>query len=106
MSRSNHYRICEGHSHNRVFQGECPYHNGWFYAPVRYGEAREILGRRTWRRKTRYPYGIKRNMDGPPSWWWRAEHKHARAVYRQMMFRSEDPALPRERDLIDLWGWY
>lgn len=34
------------------------------------------------------------------------EHKYARSVYRQLMQRSEDPILPDDKKLINLWGWY
>lgn len=96
MSQTNHYWIC-----NRTTpEGFC-WCSGRNHKPTR-----EILGRRNWKRKTRWEYGLKRNMTGPPRWWWKAEHARARRIYKELMFGSDDPVLPRERDLIDLWGWY
>lgn len=115
MSRSLHYRFCEKCRREQV----CPRHE-WrheelgdkysWYVPKNetpQGEAKEILGRRNWKRKPRWPwFSIKSFISPPPRWWWHEAHAKARQKYKQMMLRSEDPALPRERDLIDLWGWY
>lgn len=87
MSRSNHYRTTRWEPEAKPF--------------------RKIVGRRNWERKPRWPkYALGSAMNPPPRWWWRAEHSKARATYRQMMLRSDDPALPTEKELIDLWGWY
>ena len=67
---------------------------------------RSIDGRRPWKRKSRYPSWMRGQLGRPSRWWWKNQHSRARAVYRQMMFRSNDPVLPREQDLIDLYSWY
>lgn len=66
-----------------------------------------IDGRRPWIRKTRYPkHSSKSYMSGPPRWWWKEQHAKVRQIHRQMMIHEEDPALPDEKDLINLWEWY
>lgn len=110
MSRTNHYRLCGCAS---TAEPSCWYHlkygfedDGWMSYRT-FKPTREIAGRRTWIREMRYPkHSPKQWHSGPPRWWWQEQHAKARATYRQMMLRSDDPALPRERDLIDLWGWY
>ena len=101
MSRSNNYRICERCTADQA----CWLHErgGFNY---QHKPEREILARRTWKRKGLYRLGPKRYHNGPPRWWWQEKHAKARAIYRQIMHREEDPVLPRERDLIDLWDWY
>jgi len=103
MSRSNHYRLCEDCTVDEL----CERHSSWSgYRYYNHKPVRLIAARRPWTRKSRYPIGsIKRFMGGPPRWWWQEQHSRARAIYRRMM-RDEDPALPREQELIDLWGWY
>jgi hypothetical protein len=102
MSRTNHYRICD----KCTTEEPCERHNirRYYY---NHKPIREILGRRTWRRKQRYPeFSIKGFMNGPPRWWWQDEHSKARALYRRLMHRDDDPVLPPENKIIDLWGWY
>lgn len=104
MSRSNHYRLC----YKCTEETRCYFHE----EPRIWGKrsfflAKKILGRRPWHRKARYPrHSIKEFHSPPPRWWWQEQHSRARATYRRLMQRSEDPALPRERDLINLWMWY
>jgi hypothetical protein len=102
MSRTNHYRLCN----KCTVEPEC-----WLcQSPWRatgFKPRRAIDGRRPWKRDGRFPaHSFKSHHNGPPRWWWQEKHAIARAKYRQMMLRDEDPALPRERDLIDLWSWY
>lgn len=102
MSRTNHYRLCGCREGEPI----CYIHNVYGFDPG-YKPVREILGRRNWRRKTRFPkYSVKSFHEGPPRWWWQEKHSTARAIYRTLMRGAEDPVLPREQDLIDLWGWY
>jgi hypothetical protein len=87
MSRSNHYRESFWNP------GEKPF--------------REIAGRRNWTRKQRWPkYSLGSFHSRPSRWWWQEQHARARAIYRQLILHSDDPVLPREQDLIDLYGWY
>lgn len=102
MSRSNHYRICES-----CTLGEpCWFHSRGSFAyshkPIRF-----IEGRRNWERKQRYPkFSIKAWHNGPPRWWWQEKHAKVRQILRQMMLHEEDPALPSEKVLTNLWDWY
>lgn len=101
MSRTNHYRLCDECTVERL----CWCHERWsnyVYKPIR-----EIIGRRNWKRKDRWPYFSPKHAHGaPPRWWWQEQHSRARAMYRQMMHRDEDPSLPAEKRLIDMWDWY
>jgi hypothetical protein len=104
MSRSNHYRICEECTQDET----CWRHTSTVYWGRSYihKPIREIAARRTWKRKQRYPkYSVKSFRSAPPRWWWQEQHSRARAVYRQIL-RDEDPVLPPEKKLIDLWDWY
>lgn len=86
MSRTNHYRLWSAYESK---------------------PEREILGRRNWNRESRWPkFSMGSYHRPPPRWWWQEQHSHARAVYRQMIHHDEDPALPPEKYLIDLSGWY
>ena len=88
MSRTNHYRIWSKYDHN--------------YIPER-----EVLGRRNWFRRAGYSkYGPKSYHNPPPRWWWQEQHARVRQIYKQMMIREEDPALPSDKKIINLWGWY
>ena len=98
MSRSNHYRLC----HDCTAETRCKYPD-WHPAFL----PKEMAGRRPWKRKARFPkFAGNKRWHNPPPRWWQEQHAQARAKFRQMMQRSEDPALPRERDLINLWAWY
>ena len=102
MSRTNHYRLCdECTAEQFCWLHERP------YSSYEHKPQREILGRRNWTRHSRWPDfspGVHHNP--PPRWWWHEQHARARSIYRQMLRREEDPALPPEKYLIDLWGWY
>lgn len=100
MSRSNHYRLCDKCGAELCERHRSPW-SRYVHKPIR-----TVIGRRTWERKSRYPdHSVKAWHSGPPRWWWQEKHSTARAIYRALM-REEDPALPREKDLIDLWSWY
>lgn len=60
------------------------------------------------RRQRRFPnFSIKSWHRGPPAWWWRDQHRRARAIQRREMLRMpDDPVITPDRKLIDLWGWY
>jgi hypothetical protein len=113
MSRSNHYIICE----ECTVDVPCGRHKPWSYTAwnkqtvyvtyLKHKPARVIAARRTWERKGRWPQwspGIHHSR--PPRWWWQNQHAKARRIFSQMMRRSDDPALPAEKELIDLYGWY
>lgn len=103
MSRSNHYRICEDCSVARI----CERHQSWSRrAYYKHKPERFIAGRRPWVRRSRFRFSPKSHHDGPSRWWWQEQHAKARQFYRREMQRSDDPVMPREQDLIDLWGWY
>jgi len=99
MSRSNHL-----------------YYPPWDFASTSPGayervykiKTKFILGRRSYKRKSnRYPdYSINSWHSSPPRWWWQEQHARARRIYTQILRREEDPILPREKDLINLWNWY
>lgn len=102
MSRTNHYRICNECTTLEL----CEFHRICYY-DYAHKPAREVLGRRNWTRKTRYPdFGYKRYHNPPPRWWWHEQHARVRQIHRQIMLREEDPVLPDEKDLINLWSWY
>lgn len=102
MSRTNHYSLCEECNAERY----CSRHERpW--STYTHKPEREIISRRIWKRKNRWPrFSIRYHHHGPSRSWRQEEHGHARAVYRQMIHRDEDPALPPEKYLIDLRGWY
>src|SRR5580704_1909887 len=103
MSRSNNARLrAEDLSYISSYTGELVI--AWPKSDRRIGI---IDGRRPWVRRTRYPkYCPKSYMNGPPRWWWQEQHAKVRQIHRQIMLHEEDPVLPDEKDLIDLWHWY
>lgn len=114
MSRSQHYRICEKCTPDAPCEFHSPHY--WSYILGRYIDShssylhkpiREIHGRRSWKRQPRYPgYSIKQWHSSPPRWWWQEQHAKVRQIHRQMIIHQEDPALPSEKELINLYGWY
>src|SRR5665213_3259425 len=108
MSRTNHYRLCrecteeipcelhvglkeillERHILVEFNLGAVGHHGlESFFLP------REMPGRRPWKRRARYPrHSVKEYSSAPSRWWWQNQHSKARAIYRQMMQRSDDPA--------------
>lgn len=101
MSRTNHYRICK----ECTVEAKCWLHET--FSRQSHKPARPIEGRRAWKRRDRWPdYSINAWHSAPPRWWWQDRHARARRVLDQMMRRSDDPALPTEKQLIDLWTWY
>src|ERR1700722_9262883 len=98
MSRTNHYRICD----RCALDTPC-----WLHGKSHHMTEREITGRRNWVRKSRWPqWSAKSHLNGPPRWWWQEQHAKVRQIHRQLTMKSDDPVLPDEKDLIDLWGWY
>lgn len=86
MSRTNHYRL---------------------WSPDLDKPIREILGRRNWKRKDRFTqYSAKQYHNPPPRWWWAEQHAKVRQIHRQLMQRSDDPVLPSDRKIINIWSWY
>jgi hypothetical protein len=103
MSRSNNARFREDDlSYTSSYTGEVV-----IVSPKSDRRVGLIDGRRPWVRKPRYPnYGYKRFHNAPPRWWWQEQHARVRQIHRQIMMREEDPVLPDEKDLINLWDWY
>ncbi len=110
MSRSNHYRLCGCKSKENP---TCWYHvkygweHGFIHSYDSFKPTRKIEGRRFWERKQRYPKDSPKIWHNPPpKWWWQEQHAKYRRICSQLILKSEDPVLPREQDIIDLWGWY
>ncbi len=102
MSRTNHYRICKKCTPEEFcYIHERPW-STYSHKPIRL-----IEGRRTWKRRERWPdFCVKTHHHGPPRWWWQDRHARARRKLDAMMRREENPALPSEKQMIDLWAWY
>lgn len=108
-SNTNYYNLC---SRGEIGEGGyCDFHRpGWWKGrQAKCIPSREYLTRRgVVQRKPRYAKWSRKSWhSGPPAWWWRAEHRRARAKQKAEFLRCpEDPTITPDRKLIDLWGWY
>lgn len=112
MSRSNHnyYNLCV-HWGEIGEDGYCDFHRlSWWKGrghlcipPGAFTTRRGVV-----QRKARFPeYSMKTFHRGPPSWWWRSQHRRARAIQAVEFHRDpEDPMITPDRRLITLYNWY
>jgi hypothetical protein len=112
MSRSNHnyYNLC--HRWGEIGEdGYCDFHRPfgpWRHYNLCIPAADYLTRRGVVRRRPRFSvWSPKSWHHAPPAWWWRVQHRRARAIQRREMLRHpEDPVITPDRKLIDLWSWY